>query len=251
MGRSVRRRIGANVERTARSSEAIRWPWAHVIVGAALLLVIVTFLEPIVARYAWDHISRSQYYEIGYMVSALVAVVFAAALMWASRTPLSAIGWRTNRVSGQIEIGLVAAIAGHVAVLAFMAAFDRLARLVMDDPAAAAGAAALAEDEESHYSIALALIAITVWAIVTEVVYRGMLLSALYRLFGSMAFAVFFSTVAFTAVHASGGPVDVAWAGVLGLILAAVRVLSNSLLATIVCHVAIACSYFVLWVGPP
>lgn len=156
--------------------------------------------------------------------------VLVAAAVWLARIPLDALGVASPSAS-TVGVGLAAGVALY-AVNEVLARTLDAAGLGYDE----AMRDALSPDSLAGW-VALLFVALPLVAGFEELLFRGALVGALSAGFGVSPWALAAaSSVAFGTAHSAQGGVGVLLATLLGFALAAVFVLTGSLLAAILAH---------------
>lgn len=172
---------------------------------------------------------------------ALFAAVLIAGI-WLTDVPVSSLG-----IDGEIS-GLTAAVVGLTVGLALAGMNLALGAVIDADPSAALRGL-LAPDSAGGWFVLVAVV-LPIIAGFEELLFRAVLIGAFSTGFDlSPWLLAVVSSVAFAAGHGAQGRVGVAATGVFGFLLAAVFVVTGSLLASVVAHYAVNAIEFVVVEG--
>ncbi len=194
--------------------------------GLVITAVATTFWSPADDR--WINLATSG----GAGLCALAACFLLLRL--AGHAPRT-IGWRFDRPSTDVGIGLAALVMVDSLLILIILTLSVVWPRLLEDPYASQRAVRETLPTMTWPQIVLVMLGVVVWE---EVVFRGFLLTRLRALTGRWWMAVPLSAVLFGLAHGYQGPLAMAMIAVLGIVLALLAVWRRSLLPGMALHLA-------------
>lgn len=164
------------------------------------------------------------------MARDLALLSLIAFFVWRNGEGAAEIGWRSAHALRELVVGVLL----FVPVAAAMQAVALLLH-TLGVPAPPQRLPAVLEPRGPG-ELALATALIVVVAVAEEAIFRGYLILRFHRLTRSSAFAILLSSAIFALGHGYEGAIGVVTIGVMGILLAVIRVWRRSLTAPIVIH---------------